>query len=145
MAHRIRSANPSDLPRVLVLLEEAGLPSAGVDANFKRFWILEVDGQVAGAVGLEVYQDSGLLRSLVVRPDLRGHGQGRNLYFHLINQAMGLSLSELILLTTTAQNFFANLGFEVIGRDQVPEPMRQSSEFSGACPETAVCMRIPLM
>ena len=134
-----------DLPKVLALLEQAGLPSAGVAENFDHFWVLEVDGAVAGAIGLEVYQDSGLLRSLVVRPDLRGQGQGHNLYFHLINQAMGLSLGELILLTNTAQDFFADLGFEVIGRDQVPEAMRASSEFSGACPESCICMRIPLL
>jgi len=145
MAHRIRSAAASDLPAVLALLEQAGLPSAGVAEHLERFWVLEVDGQVAGAVGLELYGDSGLLRSLVVRPDLRGQRQGHNLYFHVVNQAMGLSLIELILLTTTAQDFFAKLGFEVIERDQVPASMRASSEFSGACPDSAVCMRIPLM
>jgi amino-acid N-acetyltransferase len=145
MTHRIRRAGAADLEAVLALLRQAALPTDGVAEHFDRFWVLDIEGAVAGAVGLEVYGDSGLIRSLVVRPELRGQGQGRNLYFHLLNQANGLSLEQLILLTTSAREFFEKLGYEVIPRDRVPPAMLQSREFQGACPESAVCMRIPLM
>jgi amino-acid N-acetyltransferase len=53
-------------------------------------------------------------------------------------------LAQVYLLTTTAQAFFARLGFEIIERSSVPETVQQSVEFKGACPASAIAMRRPV-
>ena len=49
--------------------------------------------------------------------------------------------SELILLTETAEPFFARLGYEVIDRTTVPDDVAGSIEFTTACPTSATAMR----
>jgi amino-acid N-acetyltransferase len=50
-------------------------------------------------------------------------------------------IGRLYLLTTTAADFFAALGYERVDRGEVPEAVRGSAEFSDLCPDTAVAMR----
>jgi amino-acid N-acetyltransferase len=95
-------------------------------------------------VGLEVYGDQALLRSLGVRAELQGCGHGRRLYEVILGHARALGLRELILLTETAQQLFACLGFEVIGRGEAGAVIGASAEFRSACPASAVCMRLRL-
>ncbi len=47
----------------------------------------------------------------------------------------------LYLLTTTAKDFFNKEGYIVVNRDEVPEPIKNSSEFSSVCPSTAIVMK----
>ncbi|MGH7620943.1 MAG: arsenic resistance N-acetyltransferase ArsN2, partial [Gemmatimonadaceae bacterium] len=51
-----------------------------------------------------------------------------------------IGIDELYLLTTTAERFFAELGFRTIDRADVPASVRGSVEFTSACPDTAVAM-----
>lgn len=46
---------------------------------------------------------------------------------------------QLFLLTDSAVDFFHKLGFTDINRDQVPQDVRQSVEFTKLCP-TAPCL-----
>jgi N-acetylglutamate synthase-like GNAT family acetyltransferase len=49
-------------------------------------------------------------------------------------------LETIVLLTQTAETFFAKRGYVPTLREQVPEPIRQTAEFRALCPATAVCM-----
>jgi N-acetylglutamate synthase-like GNAT family acetyltransferase len=49
-------------------------------------------------------------------------------------------LKTLVLLTQTAETFFAKRGYVLTLREQVPEPIRQTAEFRALCPAMAVCM-----
>jgi amino-acid N-acetyltransferase len=51
---------------------------------------------------------------------------------------------ELYLLTTTAEGYFPRLGFERIARDELPAALAASEELRGACPASAVTMRLRL-
>jgi amino-acid N-acetyltransferase len=51
---------------------------------------------------------------------------------------------SLYLLTTTAARFFERFGFRPAERVEVPSSVRRSVEFRGACPESAVLMRLDL-
>jgi amino-acid N-acetyltransferase len=138
------AAQPRDLPDVLSLLETAGLPQDGVAEHFGHFMVCRDDGRVVGAVGIERHGDAGLLRSLVVHPASRGKGVGVALTEYALQVARHAGLGRLYLLTETAQAFFPRFGFQPIDRNQADAAVRQSVEFTTACPQSALCMALDL-
>jgi amino-acid N-acetyltransferase len=136
----IRKARKEDLPVVMQLLNESSLPTAGVEEHFDNFFVANNGGNVVGAVGIEIYEDIGLLRSAVVRKDLQRQGIGKHLYDALVISAKKKKVKKMILLTTTASEYFSQKGFRIIDRATVQRPVMSSAEFIGACPSTAICM-----
>jgi len=137
---RIRSATKSDLAAVEDLLKASDLPTDGVRDNFSSFVVADDDGAITGAIGLEKYGSVALLRSAVVSPDHRGSGVGRKLIEQLLERAEEAGVDELYLLTTTAEKYFPRFGFTRTTRAAVPDAVKASAEFRGACPDTAVVM-----
>lgn len=136
----IRKATEADLTSVECLLAASQLPTDGVRDNFSSFVVADDNGAVAGAIGLEQYGSVALLRSAVVSPDHRGSGIGRRLVEQLLERAEEAGVDELYLLTTTAEGYFPKFGFARTKREAVPEAVKASAEFRGACPDTAVVM-----
>ena len=137
---RIRNATSADLPAVESLLSASDLPLDGVRDNFSNFVVAEDDGEIAGAIGLEEFGAVALLRSAVVSPEHRGSGVGRRLVERLLVGAEVAGIEELYLLTTTADQYFPRFGFTHTTRSAVPDAVKASAEFKGACPDTAVVM-----
>jgi amino-acid N-acetyltransferase len=137
---RIRKATSADLTAVESLLSASDLPLDGVKDNFSNFVVAEDDGEIAGAIGLEEFGAVALLRSAVVSPERRGSGVGRRLVERLLEGAEVAGIEELYLLTTTADQYFPRFGFTRTTRSAVPDPVKASAEFQGACPDTAVVM-----
>ncbi|MBI4277289.1 MAG: GNAT family N-acetyltransferase [Armatimonadetes bacterium] len=144
----IRAATPGDLPAVLTLLREARLPTDGVPEHFGRFLVAEDAGRIIGCAGLEIYPDAdrraALLRSVAVNPARRGEDLGQRLTRAALDRARADGVTEVALLTTTAQDFFTRFGFAPVPRETVNPALHASSEFQGACCETAVTMRLHL-
>jgi amino-acid N-acetyltransferase len=138
----IGPATPAMLPDVLDLLKDAGLPTAGVEEHFGTFWVSRIDGRLVGCIGLERHGEVGLLRSLAVRSSEQARGVGRRLVEHLLSEAREQKLRTLYLLTTTADAYFPRFGFERIERGEIDPALQGSEELRGACPDTAVCMRL---
>jgi amino-acid N-acetyltransferase len=138
---KIRNATNSDFPAVEQLLLSSRLPIEGVKENFSSFVVAEDGGTIAGAIGLERYGSAALLRSAVVSPANRGAGVGRQLVESLLQRAREDGIDEVYLLTTTAEKYFPRFGFARTTRAAVPETVKKSAEFRGACPDTAVVMR----
>jgi len=138
---KIRNATNSDFPAVEQLLLSSRLPTEGVRENFSGFIVAEEAGTIAGAIGLERYGSAALLRSAVVSPANRGAGVGRQLVESLLQRAREDGIDEVYLLTTTAEKYFPRFGFARTTRTAVPETVKESAEFRGACPDTAVVMR----
>ena len=141
---KIRRAKSSDLSAVESLLTASDLPTDGVRDNFSGFVVADDNGAIAGAIGLEKYGSVALLRSAVVAPDHRGTGVGRKLVEQLLERAEEAGVDELYLLTTTAEKYFPRFGFTRTTRATVPDAVKASAEFRGACPDTAVVMTRPL-
>ena len=137
---KVRSAKSSDLTAVEELLGASNLPIDGVRDNFANFVVAEEDGAIAGAVGLEKYGTVALLRSAVVSPRYRSAGIGRRLVEQLLERAEEAGVDEVYLLTTTAEDYFPKFGFTRTIRAAVPESVKASAEFRGACPDTATVM-----
>lgn len=141
---RIRAATPTDLLDVRGLLRDAELPLNGVPEDLSNFLVAEREGAVVGAIGLERYSESALLRSAVVHPSLRGHGVGDALVTALLEHGRTLGIRDMVLLTTTAERWFPRFGFKRIARDEIPDALNASEELKGACPASAVAMRCRL-
>ncbi len=131
-----------DEKEVLKLLSEAELPTEDLTAEKLQAFLVarRQDDTVIGAVGIEVCQDVGLLRSLVVHPHHRKDGLGKLLTNELESFAQEKGLKALYLLTTTAADFFLGLEYQVTLRDTVPKAIADTEEFKGICPSSSVCL-----
>ena len=132
----------SDEKEIVKLLSQAKLPAQDLTLEkLKHFLVAKAkDGSVMGAIGVELYQDVGLLRSLVVHPSYRGKGLGKRLTREVESFAQEKSIKTLYLLTTTAAEFFPKLGYQVIQRDRAPMSIAKTEEFKTLCPVSAVCL-----
>ena len=134
-------ATAADWPAIESLLVASALPLDGAPAAFATGLVERQDGVLVGVAAIEPYDGAAVLRSVAVREDQRGRGLGHELVAAAEALARDGGASELILLTETAEPFFARLGYEVIDRASVAEDVAASIEFSTACPSTAVAMR----
>ena len=139
---KIRPANSSDFEAVRRWLGAEKLPVADLASDaMGNFLVAERDGVAVGAVGLEQYGPVGLLRSLVVDVSARGAGAGRLLVAALEEFAAARQVQDLWLLTIDADRFFSQLGYAGLNRDEAPEAIRNTTEFSTLCPGDAVLMK----
>lgn len=129
------------MPAVQALLAQARLPVQGTDALTDRFRIVRgVEGRIQAAGVVERHGAHGLLRSVVVNAELRGLGVGRLIVEALVNDSILEGLESVYLLTETAPDFFARLGFADAERAEAPAEIRASDEFRSICPESARLM-----
>lgn len=140
----IRKALDADLAGIRAILEECGLPTDDFTDGEVSFLLAEDGGRAVGTIGLETYPPAGLLRSAAVLPSHRNRGLGERLVAALLVEARARSLTELVLLTTTAAPFFGKLGFERIDRGAVPAAALASRQFGAARCSSAAVMRLRL-
>jgi len=139
----IRPANDEDWPIIAALLTGYDLPLDGAQEHLADFVVaLDARGAICGVAALERYQAVGLLRSVAVAG--QGDGVGAALVNHLIDAARKQGLCQLVLLTTTAANYFPRFGFRRIERHEAPAAVYTSAEFQGACPASAIVMLLTL-
>jgi len=136
-----RLASPSDETAVRQLLAASGLPSADISMDRHDLILASSRQRIIGCVALESYGEAALLRSFAVTPDLRGRGVGTALYDRVLARAALRGARTAYVLTTTAERFCSERGFEKMERAAVPAAIAASAEFRTLCPATAVCMR----
>ena len=140
-----RTATSSDKKTVRMFLREVKLPTESVDTGTTTFYVGIENGDVVGIAGFEFYGDDALLRSVAVRPNVQSRGIGSKIVDHMLTVARQRKICQVVLLTETAQKFFDRKGFKVVNRSSITnEPMLQSTEFTVACPKSAVCMVLDL-
>jgi amino-acid N-acetyltransferase len=123
------------------MLEAAGLPTADLsESHCDTFFFRGPPERPAGLVGLEIFGDVALLRSLVVAPERRGRGEGAALLDHAESQARGRGIRALYLLTTSAEDFFLRHGYVRTARESAPAAIRATREFAGICPASSAFM-----
>jgi amino-acid N-acetyltransferase len=140
LAPTVRPATPSDLAHVEALLTRSGLPLDGVREALPTFVVAQAGGDIVGVAGLEVCCNNALLRSVAVADSHRSRGVGRALVTRVVADAEARGINALYLLTTTAEHYFPMFGFRPIARDQVPDDIQATAEFTSACPASAVVM-----
>lgn len=141
----IDRAEATDLSDVLSLLAEGGLPIEGVAEHFGQFFVARDGRKVIGCVGQERYGNVSLLRSLAVSTDLRRGGLGKALTKRLLDEARSSGVCEVVLLTTTAAEFFArHFGFVEAERSNFDDAFADSPEWGLPHCSSAACMRLLL-
>ncbi len=127
----ITPAMPGDVRAILDLVEAVHLPPEGIAEAMEYFWVARVGEDIVGTVGLEVYDNMALLRSLGVTPACQHTGLGRALTETALSYLTTRQFRAVYLLTTTAEAFFARHGFCLVARDAVPAGVQQSVELQG--------------
>ncbi len=126
------------------LLKRSELPSD--DLDYQRDLLLgyyEGD-ELAGTGALEIYEPFALLRSLSVKMGIRGKAVGTTITEYLLAEAKARNLKTIYLLTETAHGFFLKKGFEDVSREDVPEEVKRSREFTASCPPSAAVMKLEI-
>ena len=137
----VGTAGRGDFEAVRRLLEEARLPTRDLTPEMlEHFLVARRGAELFGVIGLEPLGDVGLLRSAAVVPAERGRGLGARLTAALEDRAARLGIGRLFLLTTTAEVFFARLGYRRASREEAPPAIRDTTEFRELCAATSVCM-----
>jgi amino-acid N-acetyltransferase len=132
---------PADLPAVAALLERVGLDPAGLGGPNVRAFAVGDASAPAASVAVELEGEAALVRSLAVRPDLRGQGLGGELLEHALEQARQEGAAEAFLLTETAAPFFAGRGWTPVSRDVVDARFPESEQVRRVCPASATAMK----
>ena len=116
----IRQATPHDWQSLATLLMAADLPLDGAKSHLSDFFLAFRDDDLIGSAGLERHGDTALLRSVAVTAPERGQGLGQALVQQVLAYAASLKVRQVVLLTTTAVDFFLRLGFQPISRARFP-------------------------
>lgn len=141
MEFSVGRSQKDQLQGVLHLLEEVELPTDEVEKFFHDFLVISDESGVAGCIGLEVYGSVALLRSLAVRPGLQKKGYGSALLDAVLEDAVKRGITELYLLTDTAEKFFSLRGFHMADRSIAPDAISKTQEFSELCPSSAFMLK----
>ncbi|HEY7127014.1 MAG TPA: GNAT family N-acetyltransferase, partial [Ktedonobacterales bacterium] len=116
----IRQATENDWPQMAALLETAQLTLAGAKEHLAEFLLAFHDQTLVGTAALERYGATALLRSVAILPSAQGQGLGQTLVSQVLEQTSKLGIRQVVLLTTTATDYFPRFGFAPISRADVP-------------------------
>jgi amino-acid N-acetyltransferase len=129
----LRAAKIEDIGGVLSLIEpleaEGILVKRGRDRlerEIGRFVVLEHDKLLVGCAALYPFsgERAGELACLVVQPDFRSQGAGERLLTEIEMRARRQKLKRLFVLTTRAEHWFVERGFDEVGVNQLPRQKR---------------------
>jgi len=93
-----------------------------LEREMNRFVVLDHDGMVVACAALYPFADerAGELACLAVHPDFRNQGAGERLLRDIEARARRQKLKKLFVLTTRAEQWFIERGFEEAGVDVLP-------------------------
>ena len=142
----IAAAAPEDLNEILSLLSSVGLLLEGVKEHFESFLLARNEhGQITACAGLERYGEFALLRSVAVSNELQKSGLGSLITTRIIEHAKETGTREILLLTTTARDFFANrFGFSETTRENYEAQFYASREWNLPRCSSACVMKLCL-
>jgi len=91
-----------------------------IATNIRSYILAKSDKKLLGFGAMHFYTDKlGEIRSLIVSPDARGHGIGKNIVYELIKSAKELKAKQIFTLTYKKE-FFEGLGFREIPKENLP-------------------------
>jgi amino-acid N-acetyltransferase len=137
----IRQAENDDIDRIKSLLKSRHLPFEDITLDGPACFVTAVSGsKTVGCAGFEAYGDCALLRSVAVAEKAAGCGTGRALVAAVEKRIAAAGIQSVFLLTTDAVSFWNHSGYTVVERDSAPPAIRNSFEYTSACPRTAKLM-----
>jgi amino-acid N-acetyltransferase len=137
---QINKASQQKRDQIIHLLQVNKLPTEDLPSNLENFYTADDDGTTVGVIGMERYGSYGLLRSMVIHGDYRNRNIAQTLITVLEKHAAEMGISDMYLLTETADKYFDKKGYKKIEREEVPLEVQRSSEFGHVCPASATVM-----
>jgi amino-acid N-acetyltransferase len=114
--------------------------------NLQSLTVAEENGRVIGVAGLHIlWSDLAEIRSLALSPDYKGKGIGKQLVFHLIQEAESLGIARVFALTYQVA-FFEKCGFQLIQKESLPQKVWKdcmNCKKFPTCDEIAMIFYIP--
>lgn len=134
-------AKPDDKNEIIELIKNCNLPYEDLNKEkIKSFIVAKSNNKIIGCIGIEIFDEHGLLRSLAVNKKFRNQKIGSELYNRLILFSNQSGIKTIHLLTTTAENFFNRKGFSESESSEAPEAIKNTIEFSALCPSSSTYM-----
>ena len=142
----ITDATSDDLRDILDLLSQVQLPHDGVAENVGAFLVpRDKSSRLIATIGMEQHGTTALLRSAAVVSEFQGCGIGSRLTENLLERATNEGVERVVLLTSTASEFFARrFGFCETSRTLFDKELVGSSEWNLPRCASAVCMSLDL-
>lgn len=134
-------AGSSDLDSIKALLDSYHLPTEDIGTSGIEFYLIKIREEIKACAGVESFEETGLLRSVAVKGDLKGKGIGSELISKVLVESKAKNIKTMYLLTETAEFFFSRIGFIRSDRSKAPESIQKSNEFAVLCPASAVLMK----
>lgn len=132
----------ADLGELRELIETNGLDATDLEeCDLNLFVGIKKGNNLVAAGSIEVFKGSGLLRSIATLPDYRRRGLALKIVKKLELLASESGIGDLYLLTETASNFFAKLGYQRTDRSDASDAISSSAQFSRLCPNSAILMK----
>jgi amino-acid N-acetyltransferase len=135
----IRQAEVKDVTEIALLLmpeQEAGrilkVDENEVEANIRSYWVYDIDGLLVGAARLKRFGQWAELAHFATLPRYRGKGRARELALRLMQEARGQDIRVVFALSIDPRmwEFFADLDFREIDRQQLPEDWKAGYDMS---------------
>ena len=144
---QIEKATTSDLNEILELLRCSSLPADGVEEHLSDFFVgRDSAGRLVACAAVERYGALGLLRSVAVSTELQKSGLGSLLVRKVLDEAQRTGIDEVVLLTTTALDFFARrFAFRETAREPYRAQLASSVEWQLPRCSSAVVMSLRLV
>ena len=136
----IAPVTQNTFPGALALLMQSNLPTEDISEVTKLFCIVD-NNKVVAAIGVEFYKNISLLRSFAVNREYSNKGIGNQLVNFIEDFSRQNEMQEMVLLTTTATDYFAKRNYQSIDREDIPHEIKNSSEFKSTCPVSAIVMK----
>lgn len=138
----IRKAAENEYRAIIHLLASNALPTADIYEKNITLFVGLIDNEIVATIGIELYGNEALLRSLCVKEGFKNLQLGQKMLSYLLSFCATEKIETLYLLTTTAERYFVRYGFEKIMRDETPKSIQNTREFQDICPASAIIMEL---
>lgn len=136
---KIYPVTENTFSKAVQLLKKYNLPTEDINKDTLLF-IMQEDEEVIGTVGLHIFNQDALLRSLCVIEEKRNCGAAIQMVEFIEALALTKGIRKLYLLTNTASSFFGKRQYTEVERSMVSDEIKGTAEFSRLCPATALVM-----
>lgn len=129
-----------DLPRINLLLEEAGLPPLASEDRRTIMLAAWAGEAIVGCAGWERVGDKAIIRSICVTPRYQRSGLGERLVREVLERLAMAGVTQAGLSTDDAAPFFARLGFTEVAATRLPPEHKLFGEPASGNWQSAVAM-----
>lgn len=136
----LQLAGTEDLAAATEFLTRNNLPVSDLAEDNVQLYLAYDDQHPVASIGLEKHGKNALLRSLAVKESHRNKQLADRMIKGFFALCEAENITEVYLLTTTAEKYFLKKGFRQVDRTLVPPEIQHSREFRSICPSSAVVM-----